>query len=110
MEIYTDRKNELAYVGDGRGPFTIIGRDGVQGESYIPRGAVPILSEQDMASELEEAANIGYDEGQAAGYAKGVADGRQEGREETFGELAYLRARLAKRYHPLRLKATRGRP
>jgi hypothetical protein len=45
MEIYADESNDRVFVGDGRGPYTVVERDGSTSESFIPRNAKAVYSD-----------------------------------------------------------------
>jgi hypothetical protein len=63
MEIYADETNERVFVGDGRGPYTVVERDGSTSESFIPRGAVPVA----VGDVAERSYDDGYDDGFSGG-------------------------------------------
>lgn len=97
MEIYADEQNDIAYVGDGRGPFTMVGPDGPLGESYLPRNAGLVFGE-----DVDEIYARGYDEGREQGLRemeeiviKRAVEADAERRRLTF--------LVALRYRPMRL-------
>jgi hypothetical protein len=114
MEIYADETNERVFVGDGRGPYTVVERDGSTSESFIPRGAVPVAvgdvaersHDDGYDSGFQAGRDEGYDDGHDDGYSEGLADGRRQAME-LHRCLTFL---AAKRYRPLSLKSVRGRP
>lgn len=110
MEMYADEKAERVFVGDGRGPYTVVERDGSTSESFIPRGAVKLVF--DTEPDLDAYAQ-GFDEGYKEGRYRGqdevaVAIARQLADAEA--ERRRLTARIGRRYRPLSLKSVRGRP
>jgi hypothetical protein len=110
MEIYADETNERVFVGDGRGPYTVVERDGSTSESFIPRGAVPVA----VGDVAERSYDDGYDDGFQAGRDEGYDDGYSEGLTEGRCQATELHRCLtflaAKRYRALSLKSVRGRP
>jgi hypothetical protein len=109
MEIYADETNERVFVGDGRGPYTVVERDGSTSESFIPRGAAKLVFDTDP--DLDAYAQ-GFDEG----YKEGRRVGQAEVAEiaavvaEANAARRQLTARIGLRYRPLSLKSVRGRP
>jgi hypothetical protein len=110
MEIYADESNERVFVGDGRGPYTVVERDGSTSESFIPRNAKAVYSD---AGDIYEAASAGFDDGFTEGRKRGQEEGALAAAQlsrELDAERRHLAARVALRYHPLAVKASRGRP
>lgn len=103
MEIYADEKMDRAYVGNGRGPYTVLDRDGTTSESYTVHGAELVFGLDGAA--YEDGYADGLRDGHDKGHEEGYRRGREDEREEADADEA-ARRRLAARclpYRPMRL-------